>query len=121
MACDDHMEMAEGGSGAPGRHEPVSRRSILRTAAGAGAAGLVASTALTAIPAAAATRRVKPARPDESAHPTTPSASGDTASTEHIVVHVRDLHTGDMDIVAGTSKTRLRDPALAARLAQASR
>jgi hypothetical protein len=35
------------------------------------------------------------------------------------VVHVRDVRTGDMDIFAGTTMTRLRDRALAARLAGA--
>jgi hypothetical protein len=37
------------------------------------------------------------------------------------VIHVRDARTGEMDIFAGTTRTRLVDPALAARLARASR
>jgi hypothetical protein len=37
------------------------------------------------------------------------------------VIHVRDADTGEMDIFAGTARTRLRDPALAARLVRASR
>jgi len=38
-----------------------------------------------------------------------------------LVVYVRDARTGEMDIFAGTTRTRLVDPALAARLARASR
>ena len=36
-----------------------------------------------------------------------------------IVVHVRDLGSGEMDIFAGTGQTRLRDRAIAAALARA--
>ena len=37
------------------------------------------------------------------------------------MIHVRDARTGEMDIFAGTTRTRLVDPTLAARLARASR
>jgi hypothetical protein len=37
------------------------------------------------------------------------------------VVHLRDVRSGEMDVFAGTSRTRLRDPELAARLARAAR
>jgi len=94
---------------------------MLRTAAGASAAGLVAGGALAAaLPAAAA------ARPDRSgqsgerpAHTatTTPDAGREAGP---LVIHVRDARTGEMDIFAGTTRTRLRDPALAARLVRAS-
>jgi hypothetical protein len=40
---------------------------------------------------------------------------------EPVIVHVRDLRTGEMDVFAGESKTRLRDPGLAARLAHSVR
>jgi len=40
---------------------------------------------------------------------------------EPVIVHVRDLRSGEMDVFAGEAKTRLRDPALAARLARAAR
>jgi hypothetical protein len=95
---------------------------MLRTAAGASAAGLVAGSALaTALPAAAA------ARPDSN-RPSAgrPAGSADSAATADsaagpLVIHVRDADTGEMDIFAGTTRTRLRDPALAARLVRASR
>lgn len=40
---------------------------------------------------------------------------------EPVIVHVRDLRSGEMDVFAGESKTRLHDPALAARLAHSVR
>jgi hypothetical protein len=88
-----------------------TRRSVLRTAAGAGAAGLVTTATLAATtgPALAAGRRAAP------------TAAAAAQSREPIVVHVRDLATGEMDIFAGTSQTRRRDRALAAALAQAAR
>ncbi|HEY2308805.1 MAG TPA: hypothetical protein VGI05_23270 [Streptosporangiaceae bacterium] len=43
------------------------------------------------------------------------------SSTEPVIVHVRDLRSGEMDVFAGESKTRLRDPDLAARLAHSIR
>jgi len=125
MAEDHREETPE--ARLAGQHTPVSRRAMLRTAAGASAAGLVAGGAFAALPAAAA---VRPSRSQPSAERTGRSA----ASTAHdaaahpgreddgpLVVHVRDAHTGEMDIFAGTTRTRLRDPDLAARLARASR
>ena len=35
------------------------------------------------------------------------------------MIHLRDARTGEMDIFTGTTQTRLRDPALAARLVRA--
>jgi hypothetical protein len=99
--------------------EPVpslSRRSMLRGAAGAGAAGLAAAAvASAATPAlAAATSAVPAAR---SAH----SGAGPAGAAEPVVVHLRDARSGEMDIFAGTSYIRLRDPDLAARLTRAVR
>ena len=125
MAEDHREETPE--ARLAGQHTPVSRRAMLRTAAGASAAGLVAGAAFAALPAGAA---VRPSRSQPAADRTGRSA----ASTAHdeathpgreddgpLVIHVRDARTGEMDIFAGTTRTRLRDPDLAARLARASR
>jgi hypothetical protein len=108
--------------GYPKEPDPApTRRSMLRTAAGAGAAGLVASAALGAatVPAAAAATRAAPVgRP---ARARGPERAAPSQSHEPIVVHVRDLSTGEMDIFAGTSQTRRHDRALAAALARAMR
>ena len=95
----------------------LSRRSMLR-GAGASAAGLAAlAVAGPAVPALAAANRPAP-----------PVASGSRAAdgrsgriSQPVVVHLRDVQSGEMDVFAGTSHTRLRDPDLAARLARAAR
>jgi hypothetical protein len=115
MPGDDYVEESPSNAESPSRQQPaMSRRSMLRTAAGAGAAGLVAGGALAAaVPAVAAAGPARRARPAEPG----PRVAGD----EQVVVHVRDARSGEMDIFAGTSQTRLVDPALAARLVRAAR
>jgi hypothetical protein len=101
-----------------GAQQRLSRRSVLRGAAGAGVAG-IAATALagTAVPAVAASAR--------SAVPAARGMKAETkdadADADQIVVHVRDAESGEIDVFRGTSQTRLRDPELAARLVRASR
>jgi hypothetical protein len=102
----------------PATQGPLSRRSVLRTAAGAGlAAGALAATN---VPALAATTR-SAARHDTADH----SAAGHAAASHDadgpIVVHLRDARTGEIDIFRGTSQTRIHDHALAALLIRASR
>ncbi|HEY1623203.1 MAG TPA: hypothetical protein VGG16_05340 [Streptosporangiaceae bacterium] len=92
----------------------LSRRSLLQSAAGAGltvtaAATLgVAATAATHVNAASAASAAS-ATPDNAA------ASADKS----LVVHVRDIKTGDIEVFSGTNQTRVRDRALAARIAKA--
>jgi len=93
-----------------------SRRSILWGAAGAGAAGLAAAALAGAAPAVAA------ATPPASRTRTRADAPANRAGPAGpVVVHLRDARTGEMDVFAGTSHTRLRDPDLAARLTRAAR
>jgi hypothetical protein len=65
--------------------------------------GAAASPAL-----AAASRPAAPAAPDQSHDHDGP-----------IVVHVRDARSGDIEVFAGTSQTRVRDKDLAARITRA--
>jgi hypothetical protein len=83
----------------------VSRRSVLRGAAGAGAVGLAAAGGVATV--AAATRQDHPARQDAAA-PAGP-----------VMVYLRDASTGEMEVFAGTGQTSLRDPALARELMRA--
>jgi hypothetical protein len=96
----------------------LSRRTVLRTAAGAGAAGLAASAL------AAAAAPVWAATAGHQAHPVRQADDHGTAhagaAARDMIVHLRDARSGEMDIFAGTSQTRLRDPDLAARLARAA-
>ena len=90
----------------------LSRRSLLQGAATAGAAGLAATAIGAAGPALAATS--SPPAPDRS-----PGRSPGRTPAEPIMVHVRDARSGDIEVFAGTSQTRLRDKDLAARIARA--
>jgi hypothetical protein len=96
----------------------LTRRSVLRGAAGAGVAG-IAATALagTAMPAFAAAAT----RPAASAARGTKADRADADTSEQIVVHVRDARSGEIDVFRGTSHARVHDPELAARLMRASR
>jgi len=92
-------------AGSPGRR--MSRRSVLQGAATAGAVGLAATALGAAVsPASAATR------------PSSPRGAANAASGP-LVVHVRNAKSGDIEVFHGTSKTRVRDKDLAARIARA--
>jgi hypothetical protein len=99
--------------------EGVSRRSVIRGAATAGAAGLAVTALGGALsPASASTRTPANARAAEA--PAAAQASGaEHVTGEAIVVHVRDARTGDIEVFSGTSQTRMRDKDLAARIARA--
>ena len=109
---DADARSAPSRSGA-GSDQP-SRRSALRVAAGAGAVGL-AATALSRVPAAFADR----------ARPAADAARADNAPVEHtgepVIVHVRDVAAGEIDVFRGRSQVRLNDKDLAARIIRASR
>ena len=102
---------------ATGEPQPgMSRRSVLRGVAGASAAGLAAAAV-----AGAAGPALAAATPASSRGHDARAATNDAATAGPVVVHVRDARSGEMDVFAGTSHTRLRDPDLAARLARAVR
>jgi hypothetical protein len=95
----------------------ISRRSALRGGAVAGIAG--AALVAAGGPALAA------ALPSHgAAHGAHDAAGGGAADPAHaaepIIAHVRNARTGEIDVVRGTSQTRLHDPALAALLIRAS-
>ena len=89
----------------------LSRRSLLQGAATAGAAGLAVTAIGAAAPALAATATSSPPAEDQ--------AHGHDTAAGPIMVHVRDARSGDIEVFAGTSQTRLRDKDLAARIARA--
>ncbi|HXP18169.1 MAG TPA: hypothetical protein VN840_00860 [Streptosporangiaceae bacterium] len=114
---DDSGSPAAGQDAGQQEQERLSRRSVLRGAAGAGAAG-IAAAALTGVAAPALAASAKPAR---SAEPGAASRTGDADTADQIVVHVRDARSGEIDVFRGTSQTSVRDRELAARLVRASR
>ena len=89
----------------------LSRRSVLQGAASAGAAGVAAAALVNAgLPAAA--EAVAPARPA--------GAPGRARAGESLVVHIRDIATGEMDVFRGTTHIRVRDKEITARLVRVS-
>jgi hypothetical protein len=101
----------------PAQVEGVSRRSIIRGAATAGAAGLAVTALGGALSPAASASTRSAAR---TAAPASAPADGDVhAPSEPIVVHVRNAKSGDIEMFSGTSQTRLHDKDLAARIVRA--
>jgi hypothetical protein len=86
---------------------------MLRGAIGAGAAGLTLTT-LGAGSALAASR------PHTAAASAAEGAPDHIADGEAVVVHVRNIRSGELDVYRGTSHVRVLDRDLAARLARAS-
>jgi hypothetical protein len=95
---------------AVGQSVPLSRRSVLRGAAGVGAVGLAAAGGVTAV--AGLTRQDAPAGQDTSA--ATAAVLGGP-----VMVYLHDASTGEMEIFAGTGQTSLRNPALVRELLRA--
>lgn len=110
----DDLNSPDGGTReAAGPSSRLSRRSVLRGAAGAGAAGIAATAfAGLAAPAMAAARPAP--------HHTEPALTAEDHA-EQLVVHVRDVKSGEIDIFRGTGHITLHDRELAARLVRASR
>lgn len=108
MSSQIHPDLPADGPLEGARRPEPSRRSVLRGAAGLAGAGLAATgvAGTLAAPAMAAAAGAPRAHP---------------SPAEPVIVHVRDLRSGEMDVFAGEFKTRLRDPALAARLARSVR
>ena len=91
--------------------------SVHRSSGGGGAGAGLAATAIAGTltaPAAAATVSATPR-----AHPG--RQAGVPSPAEPVIVHIRDLRSGEMDVFAGEATARLRDPGLAARLVHAVR
>jgi len=89
----------------PAQTQRVSRRSLLRGAAGVSAVGLAAASGAVAL-----------------AGPVAHASPAATARTSHegpVMVYLRDAATGEMDVFAGTGQVTLRDPALAKQLLRA--
>ena len=115
MSSQIHPDQSADGSAEGAKHPGPSRRSVLYGAAGLAGAGLAATAIGTiAAPAAAAAATAAPR-----AH--AGQAEGASSPAGPVIVHVRDLRSGEMDVFAGESKMRLRDPGLAAKLAHAIR
>ena len=111
MSSDNGLDRSAEGMAEGARPTP-SRRSVLHGAAGLAGAGL-AATVMAGTLAAPASASAAPR--------THPGRAARVSSDEPVIVHIRDVRSGEMDVFAGESQVRLRDPGLAARLTQAVR
>ena len=96
----------------------VSRRGLVRGATGVAAVGAVAFAAART-PAQADAVAPDAAASELSAQPLGKAAADDAIGTE-LVVHVRDMRTGDMDVYRGETHMQVQDRDLAERLAAAA-
>jgi len=120
MSANNGMDRSARGTAEGTAHPEPSRRSVLHGAAGLAGAGLAATVmagTLAAPASASAAPRTHPGR----AARVSGSAAVAPGSAEPVIVHVRDVRSGEMDVFAGTEQVRLHDPGLAAKLAQAVR
>ena len=112
MGSQHHPDQSPDAPAEGARRAGPSRRSVLSGAAGLAGAGL-AATALAgtlAAPAAAATAGAPRAHPGRAGAP---------SPADPVIVHIRDLRSGVLDVFAGECTARLRDSGLAARLVHA--
>ncbi|QMU66815.1 hypothetical protein [Streptacidiphilus sp. P02-A3a] len=93
----------------------LSRRGLIRNAAGAGAVGLAAGTLLSG---AAGTAAAAP-KQDDAATALAPAPAGEAA--EPLIVHLHDPKSGALDVFQGERHRRVLDPGLAAALRNAAR
>ena len=114
MSTQTHPEHSPDGSAEGARRPEPSRRSVLYGAAGLAGAGLAVTAIAGTLGAPAAAAQVSAA---PRAHPG--QAAGVPSPAEPVIVHIRDLRSGEMDVFAGEATARLRDPGLAARIAHA--
>ena len=112
MSATNGMDRSAQGTAEGTAHPEPSRRSILHGAAGLAGAGL-AATVMAGTLAAPASASAAPR--------THPGRAARVSSDEPVIVHVRDVRSGEMDVFAGTEQVRLHDPGLAAKLTQAVR
>jgi hypothetical protein len=120
MSANDGMDRSAEGMPEGEQHPEPSRRSVLHGAAGLAGAGLAATVMAGTLAAPASASAAPRAHPGRAARV---SSSAATASgpDEPVIVHVRDVRSGEMDVFAGTEQVRLHDPGLAAKLMQAVR
>ncbi len=106
--------------------DQLSRRSVLRGAAGVGAAGIAATTLVgtggAALAAPAQRETDHDARHDaERADAERKDAECAVAEGDQVVVHLRDVRSGQLHIFHGTDEVQVHDTELAARIVRASK
>ncbi|HLK01855.1 MAG TPA: hypothetical protein VKU39_18390, partial [Streptosporangiaceae bacterium] len=92
------------------------RRTLLRTGAAAGAAGIAAgSLGVAAVTSGASSSGASSAGAASADSAGAPAASGQ----DPIVLHVRDARTGEVEIFTGSTVVRVRDSVITSRISSA--
>jgi hypothetical protein len=115
--ADQPRQAQPGRDTEPGATQPtarLSRRSVLRGAAGAGAVGFAAATGVGA--AFAATRPSTVSRPADAGKVAATDTAPQKPAGEPLVVYLRDTSTGEFEVFNGTRQVRVRNPRLVAQL-----
>jgi hypothetical protein len=110
MSGQDHPDPTQEDADSPGtplRQASLSRRSVLRRGAVAGAVGLAVAAGGGGTAAA-----LLSSQPKGHAAPAADAASA-TDGSGPIVIYIEDPRSGEMEIFAGTSKTRQTNHAMA--------
>lgn len=102
------------GQPAPAQPSRVSRRSILRGAAGVGAVGIAAAAGAGA--AVAVTRQPGQATLMPTSKPVTVAPMPPQAMAGPLVVYLADTSTGEFDVYGDTGQMRVKNPALVSQL-----
>ena len=108
MPIDTPMPSSDAASG-------LSRRGLIKNAAGAGAAGLAAGVLLNAAAGSAQAAEPSPEELSEQA-----AAAGAADAAGPLIIHVRDTRTGEIDIFHGEEHRSVQDRKLAAALLRAA-
>lgn len=103
-------EDQHGSPAVPDETPGVSRRGLLRSAAGLGVAGVAAGLLIDAASGTASAAQGA----------TAPGGNALPANGAPLVAHVHDARTGDVDFFAGEQHVRVHNPALAQALAHAA-
>jgi hypothetical protein len=86
----------------------VARRSVLRGAAGLGAAGLAVAAGAGAVVAAT--------RPANTAAGVAAGTAAQPSGADPLVVYLRDAAAGEFEVFRGTTQVKVRNPRLVAQL-----
>ena len=114
-ADEGHAQPLSEQGPAPAPPRPaVSRRSMLRGAAGVGVVGAAAAAGAGAV--VAVTRQSPPATLMPASRPVAVAPIAPAAMEGPLVVYIADTTTGLFDVFGGTGQTQVRNPALVRQL-----
>src|SRR5215469_18872180 len=103
MSSDNGLDQSAEDLTEGSQHPRPSRRSVLHGAAGLAGAGLAATVMAGTLAAPASASAAPRTHPGRAARVSSSSAVA-SGSGEPVIVHVRDVQSGEMDVFAGTEQ-----------------